>query len=132
MKLILNEVWKEEAAACFLSVTVPVVMPSMERKSPLRLPQVSENDISRHYTQLANATHGVNDGAYPLGSCTMKYNPKVNDEAASLPGFYPSPSAAAGGDSAGIPASLHDAEKISLRDHGNGCHDIPARSRRSW
>ena len=57
------------------------------RKSPLRLPQVSENDISRHYTALANATHGVNDGSYPLGSCTMKYNPKLNDEMASLPGF---------------------------------------------
>lgn len=57
------------------------------RKSPLRLPQVSENDISRHYTALANATHGVNDGSYPLGSCTMKYNPKLNDEMAALPGF---------------------------------------------
>ncbi len=44
-------------------------------------------DISRHYTALMKRTHGVNDGFYPLGSCTMKYNPKINDEMAGLPGF---------------------------------------------
>ena len=60
---------------------------SMKRAAKPRLPQMSENEISRHYTQLAGRTHGVNDGFYPLGSCTMKYNPKVNEEAAALPGF---------------------------------------------
>lgn len=59
----------------------------MCREKPLRLPQVSESQISRHYTQLAGRTYGVNDGFYPLGSCTMKYNPKVNEQAAALPGF---------------------------------------------
>ena len=53
----------------------------------LHLPHVSENELSRHYTELAKQVHGVNDGFYPLGSCTMKYNPKVNEEAASLAGF---------------------------------------------
>ena len=48
---------------------------------------MSETEISRHYTELAGRTHGVNDGFYPLGSCTMKYNPKVNERAAALPGF---------------------------------------------
>ena len=62
-------------------------MPEHGRELPLRLPEVSENDISRHYTELAKATHGVNDGCYPLGSCTMKYNPKINEEIAGLPGF---------------------------------------------
>jgi len=57
------------------------------RKQPLRLPEVSETEVSRHYTELAGQTHGVNDGFYPLGSCTMKYNPKVNEAAAALPGF---------------------------------------------
>ncbi len=67
---------------------VPVVtLPVPERKIPLRLPHVSENEISRHYTSLAQQVHGVNNGFYPLGSCTMKYNPKVNEAAASLPGF---------------------------------------------
>lgn len=57
------------------------------RKSELRLPQVSENELSRHYTQLAKRSYGVNDGFYPLGSCTMKYNPKVNEAVASLAEF---------------------------------------------
>lgn len=51
------------------------------------LPEVSEIDLSRHYTELAKQTHGVNDGFYPLGSCTMKYNPRLNEEMAALPGF---------------------------------------------
>lgn len=67
---------------------VPVVtMGAHARQKALHLPAVSENDISRHYTELAKQTHGVNDGFYPLGSCTMKYNPKINELTASLPGF---------------------------------------------
>ena len=57
------------------------------RKKAQLLPELSENEISRHYTKLAGRTFGVNDGCYPLGSCTMKYNPKVNETAAALPGF---------------------------------------------
>ena len=51
------------------------------------LPQISEVDLSRHYTELMKQVHGVNDGFYPLGSCTMKYNPKINESIAALPGF---------------------------------------------
>lgn len=58
-----------------------------ERKEKLHLPHVSENELSRHYTELGKQVHGVNHGFYPLGSCTMKYNPKVNEKAAALPGF---------------------------------------------
>lgn len=57
------------------------------RESDLHLPEMAEVDLSRHYTELAKKSHGVNDGFYPLGSCTMKYNPKINEEMASLPGF---------------------------------------------
>ncbi|MBR0462219.1 MAG: aminomethyl-transferring glycine dehydrogenase subunit GcvPB [Erysipelotrichaceae bacterium] len=57
------------------------------RKSRLHLPEISEVDLGRHYTELAKQTHGVNDGFYPLGSCTMKYNPRINEEIASLEGF---------------------------------------------
>ena len=57
------------------------------REKPLRLPELSEVEVDRHYAGLARRTHGVNDGFYPLGSCTMKYNPAVNEAAASLPGF---------------------------------------------
>ena len=68
---------------------VPIyqIQDGLAREKELNLPELSENDISRHYTQLMKRTHGVNDGFYPLGSCTMKYNPKVNDEIANLEGF---------------------------------------------
>ena len=66
---------------------VPECTPEITRKSEMRLPELSETDISRHYTELAKHTFGVNDGFYPLGSCTMKYNPKINETAAALPGF---------------------------------------------
>lgn len=57
------------------------------RHSSLGLPEVAENDVVRHYTELSTLNYGVDTGFYPLGSCTMKYNPKVNDWAAGLPGF---------------------------------------------
>ena len=57
------------------------------RERPLRLPELSEPEVDRHFAALARRTHGVNDGFYPLGSCTMKYNPAVNEYAAGLPGF---------------------------------------------
>lgn len=51
------------------------------------LPEVSEVDVVRHFTRLSRRNFGVDIGFYPLGSCTMKYNPKVNEDIASLPGF---------------------------------------------
>ena len=57
------------------------------RKTPLHLPELSETDVSRHYSELEQQVYGVNDGFYPLGSCTMKYNPAVNEQTASLEGF---------------------------------------------
>ena len=57
------------------------------RETAPRLPEVSENDLSRHYAALARRSFGVCDGFYPLGSCTMKYNPKLNESLAALPGF---------------------------------------------
>lgn len=57
------------------------------RKEPLPLPEVTEPEIVRHYTVLSRRNHAVDVGFYPLGSCTMKYNPKVNEDIAALPGF---------------------------------------------
>ena len=59
----------------------------ISRESALELPQVSEPDVVRHYTNLSQMNFGVDTGFYPLGSCTMKYNPKINEEVASMPGF---------------------------------------------
>lgn len=57
---------------------------AFRRSSAPRLPKVSENDLSRHYNALARRSFGVCDGFYPLGSCTMKYNPKINEVIANL------------------------------------------------
>ena len=57
------------------------------RKDAPKLPELTEVELSRHYTRLAKQAFGVNSGFYPLGSCTMKYNPKVNEEVARYSGF---------------------------------------------
>lgn len=57
------------------------------RSESLDLPEVSELDVVRHYTNLSNKNFGVDTGFYPLGSCTMKYNPKINEELCTLPEF---------------------------------------------
>ncbi|MEX6700167.1 aminomethyl-transferring glycine dehydrogenase subunit GcvPB [Peribacillus frigoritolerans] len=57
------------------------------REEGAKLPEVSELDIMRHYTALSKRNHGVDSGFYPLGSCTMKYNPKINENVARFNGF---------------------------------------------
>lgn len=64
------------------SVSLPA---SLRRETKPTLPEMSETDISRHYTELCKQVHGVNCGFYPLGSCTMKYNPRIDEEMAALP-----------------------------------------------
>ena len=51
------------------------------------LPEVSEVDVTRHFTRLSRWNYAIDIGMYPLGSCTMKYNPKVNERVARMPGF---------------------------------------------
>ena len=65
----------------------PTDLPEELVREDLVLPEVSEGDLIRHYTHLSRMNHSVDTGFYPLGSCTMKYNPKINEEAARLPGF---------------------------------------------
>jgi glycine cleavage system P protein (glycine dehydrogenase) subunit 2 len=80
-------------AATMPAMDVPTESPQsmipegMLRKEPAPLPEVSEIEIVRHYTHLSQRNFGVDTGFYPLGSCTMKYNPKLNEDMAALPGF---------------------------------------------
>ena len=60
---------------------------SLRRGTEAELPEVSELDVVRHYTNVSNKNFGVETGFYPLGSCTMKYNPKINEEMASMESF---------------------------------------------
>ncbi|MEA2499704.1 MAG: glycine dehydrogenase subunit 2 [Actinomycetota bacterium] len=64
-----------------------VVPAEHRREEPPRLPEVSELDLVRHYTRLSQRNWAIDVGAYPLGSCTMKYNPKVSEETAAMPGW---------------------------------------------
>ncbi len=80
-------------AATMTAMDVPteslesMIPAGMLRKEPAPLPEVSEIEIVRHYTHLSQRNFGVDTGFYPLGSCTMKYNPKLNEDMAVLPGF---------------------------------------------
>jgi glycine dehydrogenase subunit 2 len=66
---------------------VPEVPAEFRRTTPLRLPEVAEPEIVRHLTALADRNFGIDTGFYPLGSCTMKHNPRVNERVGRLPGF---------------------------------------------
>jgi glycine dehydrogenase subunit 2 len=66
---------------------VPEVPAALRRAEPPRLPEVPENEIVRHFTALADRNFGIDTGFYPLGSCTMKHNPRVNERVVMLPGF---------------------------------------------
>jgi len=89
MKLIFGKSIKGRGCDILPPCDVPAAeLPdSMKRRSLPRLPEMDENEISRHYNELAKRSFGINDGFYPLGSCTMKYNPKINEELAALAGF---------------------------------------------
>ena len=89
MKLLFERSRAGRGSDLLPACDVPVVTydQGLLRAEAPRLPEMAEGDLSRHYTELAKQTHGVNDGFYPLGSCTMKYNPRVNEEAAAQPGF---------------------------------------------
>jgi glycine dehydrogenase subunit 2 len=65
----------------------PAELPEGLVRDDLPLPEMSEADVVRHYTRLSQMNYSVDTGFYPLGSCTMKYNPKINEEVARLPGF---------------------------------------------
>ena len=66
---------------------VPELPSELRRETAPRLPEISEPELVRHFTALADRTFGIDTGFYPLGSCTMKHNPRVNEQRRMLPGF---------------------------------------------
>ncbi len=65
----------------------PAELPASLLREELPLPELAEMDVIRHFTRLSQKNYCIDYGLYPLGSCTMKYNPKINEEAARIPGF---------------------------------------------
>jgi glycine dehydrogenase subunit 2 len=68
-------------------LTLPELPAELRRSRPPRLPELPEVELVRHFTELTTRNFGIDTGFYPLGSCTMKYNPRVNERVAALPGF---------------------------------------------
>jgi glycine dehydrogenase subunit 2 len=79
---------KDRQGVQFPEPDVPkAALPKQFLRSELPLPELSEVDVIRHFTRLSQYNFGIDLGFYPLGSCTMKYNPKVNEETSRMPGF---------------------------------------------
>jgi glycine dehydrogenase subunit 2 len=79
---------RDRRAVRFPKPDVPLApLPENLLRDHLPLPELSEVDVIRHFTRLSQLNHSIDTGFYPLGSCTMKYNPKINEEMARLPGF---------------------------------------------
>jgi glycine dehydrogenase subunit 2 len=76
-----------ELPASDVPIKKDLIPTTYRRTTAARLPEVSESEVVRHYTNLSVLNHHVDKGFYPLGSCTMKYNPKINEELASVVGF---------------------------------------------
>ena len=114
MKLLFERSRAGRGSDLLPACDVPVVTydQGLLRAEAPRLPEMAEVDLSRHYTELAKQTHGVNDGFYPLGSCTMKYNPRVNEEAAAQPGFTQLPPLQPVETVQGALEVIHTAEKM--------------------
>ena len=89
MKLIFERSMPGRSCSLLPECDVPFdgIPDGFRRKKALHLPEMAEVDIARHYSALDRQVYGVNNGFYPLGSCTMKYNPSINEEAANLTGF---------------------------------------------
>jgi len=90
MKLIFEKSSKGRMACRLPKSDVPskkIDMPNKLIRQDVPLPEVSEVDVIRHFVKLSQLNFGVDIGFYPLGSCTMKYNPKINEDVARLPGF---------------------------------------------
>jgi glycine dehydrogenase subunit 2 len=89
MKLIYEKSQPGRRASTLPSYDLPEadIPQELRRAEPPRLPELPEFELVRHFTELSSRNFGIDTGFYPLGSCTMKYNPRVNERVAALPGF---------------------------------------------
>ena len=103
----------------------------LARESALDLPELTEGELARHYEALAQQVHGVNKGFYPLGSCTMKYNPRIDEDVAALPGFTGVHPLQSETHVARLPRGAASGRGTPDRHHRHGPHDLPARRGRA-
>ena len=104
---------------------------AMRRNEDAQLPECDELTVIRHYTNLSANNFGVNNGFYPLGSCTMKYNPIINEEVAAMPQFAALHPLQPEQTCQGALQVLRDAEKSGCHHRTLRIHSEPV-CRRSW
>lgn len=113
MQLIFERSKKGRKLSLFPKCDVPAFeLDAPKRASAPRLPEISENELDRHYTELAKHAQGMNDGFYPLGSCTMKYNPKINERVTSMENFTQVHPLQAEADAQGSMEVIYDTTKL--------------------
>jgi len=107
---------------------VAVDLPAEHRRAaPADFPALSEPEVMRHYTRLSNLNHHIERGMYPLGSCTMKHNPRVNEQVAAMPGLADLHPEQGPEDIQGLLAALHHLEGALCEVTGfDACSLIPA------
>ena len=98
-----------ELPACDVPITK---LPNHLMRNDLKLPEVAEVDVVRHFTRLSQKNYCVDLGIYPLGSCTMKYNPKINEEAVKIPGFTSIHPYAGAADSQGALQMMYELQEM--------------------
>ena len=104
---------------------------SSERKDLGNMPEVSEIEIIRHFTRMSTWNYAIDLGMYPLGSCTMKYNPRVNEAGGPPGGPGERSSVSAGENFAGRVAHYQNPQRLSPRNHRHGRNHPPARGWRA-
>ena len=102
------------------------------RKTPIDLPALSEPEAMRHYVRLSQKNYAIDMGIYPLGSCTMKHNPRLNESGGAAAGLFRHPSAAAGVVRAGRAGADPRARPLAARDHRHALGRDAAEGRRAW
>ncbi|HYC25577.1 MAG TPA: aminomethyl-transferring glycine dehydrogenase subunit GcvPB, partial [Roseiarcus sp.] len=86
---LLFEIGRADATGVDIDEPAPFVsrLGALERRTPIGLPGLAEPEAVRHYVRLSRRNYSIEAGVYPLGSCTMKHNPRLNEKLARLPGF---------------------------------------------
>src|SRR5437870_4397248 len=95
------------------------------RRAAAELPEVSEVDVVRHYSRLSQLNYGVDTHFYPLGSCTMKYNPKLNEDMARVAGFVRSHPLAPEALSHGALRLMHELAAVPAGNAGTDAGSLP-------
>ena len=110
----------------------PTASASIARKAPIDLPALSEPEAMRHYVRLSQKNYAIDMGIYPLGSCTMKHNPRLNEQVARLPGFADIHPLQPASSRAGRAGADPRARPLAARDHRHACRRDDAEGRRAW